>query len=98
MGVPGTGGCWVLVVSTGCQGRVLGTVGRALGRAGGSPAGVTLQPSPQVVYNTVSPVWEEAFRFFLHDPSNQDLDVQVAPAPSPGPTPSCLPHPTLVTR
>ncbi|KYO28716.1 extended synaptotagmin-1 [Alligator mississippiensis] len=31
----------------------------------------------KVVYNTVSPVWEEAFRFFLHDPSNQDLDVQV---------------------
>ncbi|EQB77768.1 extended synaptotagmin-1 isoform 1 [Camelus ferus] len=29
------------------------------------------------VYSTNSPVWEEAFRFFLQDPQSQELDVQV---------------------
>ncbi|NXV97255.1 ESYT1 protein, partial [Calonectris borealis] len=27
----------------------------------------------KVVYNTSAPVWEDAFRFFLHDPMNQDV-------------------------
>ncbi|KAF1615437.1 UNVERIFIED_CONTAM: Extended synaptotagmin-1, partial [Eudyptes pachyrhynchus] len=27
----------------------------------------------KVVYNTSAPVWEDAFRFFLHDPVNQDV-------------------------
>uniref|UniRef100_A0A8C8SLZ6 Extended synaptotagmin-1 n=1 Tax=Pelusios castaneus TaxID=367368 RepID=A0A8C8SLZ6_9SAUR len=31
----------------------------------------------KVVYNTSSPVWDDAFRFFLQDPANQDIDVQV---------------------
>ncbi|MEE6471472.1 hypothetical protein FKM82_009281 [Ascaphus truei] len=31
----------------------------------------------KTVYNTSSPVWEEPFRFFLRDPSLQDLDIQV---------------------
>ncbi|KAM8980054.1 extended synaptotagmin-1 [Sarcophilus harrisii] len=31
----------------------------------------------KAVYNTNSPVWEEAFRFFLQDPKSQELDVQV---------------------
>ncbi|XP_072511099.1 extended synaptotagmin-1 [Notamacropus eugenii] len=31
----------------------------------------------KAVYNTNSPVWEEAFRFFLQDPRSQELDVQV---------------------
>ncbi|XP_074917315.1 extended synaptotagmin-1 [Chelonoidis abingdonii] len=31
----------------------------------------------RVVYNTSSPVWEDAFRFFLQDPANQDIDIQV---------------------
>ncbi|XP_055975951.1 extended synaptotagmin-1 [Sorex fumeus] len=31
----------------------------------------------KAVYNTSSPVWEEAFRFFLQDPQSQELDVQV---------------------
>ncbi|XP_036310464.1 extended synaptotagmin-1 [Pipistrellus kuhlii] len=31
----------------------------------------------KAVYNTNSPVWEEAFRFFLQDPQRQELDVQV---------------------
>lgn len=35
-------------------------------------------PAPlQAVYCTNSPVWEEAFRFFLQDPRSQELDVQV---------------------
>ncbi|KAG7323261.1 hypothetical protein KOW79_012963 [Hemibagrus wyckioides] len=28
-------------------------------------------------YGTSSPVWEEAFTFFIHDPRKQDLDIQV---------------------
>ncbi|XP_051819649.1 extended synaptotagmin-1 [Antechinus flavipes] len=31
----------------------------------------------KAAYNTNSPVWEEAFRFFLQDPKSQELDVQV---------------------
>ncbi|KAG3291640.1 extended synaptotagmin 1, transcript variant X1 [Ictidomys tridecemlineatus] len=31
----------------------------------------------KTVYSTNSPVWEEAFRFFLQDPRSQELDVQV---------------------
>ncbi|XP_045145498.1 extended synaptotagmin-1 isoform X2 [Echinops telfairi] len=31
----------------------------------------------KAVYSTNCPVWEEAFRFFLQDPRNQELDVQV---------------------
>ncbi|XP_068854861.1 extended synaptotagmin-1-like, partial [Aphelocoma coerulescens] len=31
----------------------------------------------KVVCNTSAPVWEDAFRFFLHDPRNQDVDFQV---------------------
>ncbi|XP_074082506.1 extended synaptotagmin-1 [Macrotis lagotis] len=31
----------------------------------------------KAAYNTNSPVWEEAFRFFLQDPRSQELDVQV---------------------
>ncbi|XP_068777546.1 extended synaptotagmin-1 isoform X2 [Struthio camelus] len=31
----------------------------------------------KVLYNTASPVWEDAFRFFLHDPAHQDVDIQV---------------------
>ncbi|XP_067385958.1 extended synaptotagmin-1 [Emydura macquarii macquarii] len=31
----------------------------------------------KVVYNTSSPVWDDAFRFFLQDPANQDIDIQV---------------------
>ncbi|XP_039182683.1 extended synaptotagmin-1 [Crotalus tigris] len=31
----------------------------------------------QVVYNTVSPVWDDAFRFFLQDPTVEDIDIQV---------------------
>ncbi|XP_075055671.1 extended synaptotagmin-1 [Mixophyes fleayi] len=31
----------------------------------------------KTVYNTNSPVWEEPFRFFLRNPSLQDLDIQV---------------------
>ncbi|XP_032204486.1 extended synaptotagmin-1 isoform X2 [Mustela erminea] len=31
----------------------------------------------KAVYCTNSPVWEEAFRFFLQDPRSQELDVQV---------------------
>lgn len=35
----------------------------------------------KVVYNTRHPVWEDAFRFFLHDPAHQDLDIQVKDDP-----------------
>uniref|UniRef100_A0A8B9NKX9 Extended synaptotagmin 1 n=1 Tax=Accipiter nisus TaxID=211598 RepID=A0A8B9NKX9_9AVES len=35
----------------------------------------------KVVYNTSAPVWEDAFRFFLHDPVNQDVDIQVKDDP-----------------
>ncbi|XP_074989787.1 extended synaptotagmin-1 [Calonectris borealis] len=35
----------------------------------------------KVVYNTSAPVWEDAFRFFLHDPMNQDVDIQVKDDP-----------------
>ncbi|XP_064330400.1 extended synaptotagmin-1 isoform X2 [Phalacrocorax carbo] len=35
----------------------------------------------KVVYNTTAPVWEDAFRFFLHDPVNQDVDIQVKDDP-----------------
>ncbi|KAM6039082.1 LOW QUALITY PROTEIN: extended synaptotagmin-1 [Chlamydotis macqueenii] len=38
----------------------------------------------KVVYNTSAPVWEDAFRFFLHDPANQDLDIQVKDDPRQG--------------
>ncbi|KAM9177111.1 LOW QUALITY PROTEIN: extended synaptotagmin-1 [Mergus octosetaceus] len=38
----------------------------------------------KVVYNTCSPVWEDAFRFFLHDPANQDVDIQVKDDPRQG--------------
>ncbi|XP_059688748.1 LOW QUALITY PROTEIN: extended synaptotagmin-1 [Gavia stellata] len=35
----------------------------------------------KVIYNTSAPVWEDAFRFFLHDPVNQDVDIQVKDDP-----------------
>ncbi|XP_064354712.1 extended synaptotagmin-1 isoform X2 [Dromaius novaehollandiae] len=35
----------------------------------------------KVVYNSASPVWEDAFRFFLHDPAHQDVDIQVKDDP-----------------
>uniref|UniRef100_A0A672URK6 Extended synaptotagmin 1 n=1 Tax=Strigops habroptila TaxID=2489341 RepID=A0A672URK6_STRHB len=35
----------------------------------------------KVVYGTSAPVWEDAFRFFLHDPRNQDVDIQVKDDP-----------------
>ncbi|XP_064494934.1 LOW QUALITY PROTEIN: extended synaptotagmin-1 [Pseudopipra pipra] len=35
----------------------------------------------KVVCNTAAPVWEDAFRFFLHDPRNQDVDIQVKDDP-----------------
>ncbi|KAM6112302.1 LOW QUALITY PROTEIN: extended synaptotagmin-1 [Phoenicopterus ruber ruber] len=38
----------------------------------------------KVVYNTSAPVWEDAFRFFLHDPMNQDLDIQARDDPRQG--------------
>ncbi|KAM6106254.1 extended synaptotagmin-1 [Pterocles gutturalis] len=38
----------------------------------------------KVVYNTSAPVWEDAFRFFLHDPVNQDVDIQVKDDPHQG--------------
>ncbi|XP_053907435.1 extended synaptotagmin-1 isoform X2 [Cuculus canorus] len=38
----------------------------------------------KVVYNTVAPVWEDAFRFFLHDPFSQDVDIQVKDDPRQG--------------
>ncbi|XP_028577189.2 extended synaptotagmin-1 isoform X1 [Podarcis muralis] len=31
----------------------------------------------KVVYNTSSPVWDDAFRFFLQDPTTEDIDIQV---------------------
>ncbi|XP_030822853.1 extended synaptotagmin-1 [Camarhynchus parvulus] len=39
----------------------------------------------KVVCNTSAPVWEDAFRFFLHDPSNQDVDFQVKDDPRQSP-------------
>ncbi|CAM9947465.1 unnamed protein product [Bubo scandiacus] len=39
----------------------------------------------KVVYNTSAPVWEDAFRFFLHDPRNQDVDIQVKDDPRQSP-------------
>ncbi|KAK4807280.1 hypothetical protein QYF61_006341 [Mycteria americana] len=43
----------------------------------------------KVVYNTSAPVWEDAFRFFLHDPINQDVDIQARPrTPTPSPPPA----------
>ncbi|XP_058677981.1 extended synaptotagmin-1 [Ammospiza caudacuta] len=38
-----------------------------------------------VVCNTSAPVWEDAFRFFLHDPRNQDVDFQVKDDPRQSP-------------
>uniref|UniRef100_A0A674GV15 Extended synaptotagmin 1 n=1 Tax=Taeniopygia guttata TaxID=59729 RepID=A0A674GV15_TAEGU len=35
----------------------------------------------KVVCNTSAPVWEDAFRFFLHDPRNQEVDFQVKDDP-----------------
>uniref|UniRef100_A0A8D0GFI1 Extended synaptotagmin-1 n=1 Tax=Sphenodon punctatus TaxID=8508 RepID=A0A8D0GFI1_SPHPU len=31
----------------------------------------------KAVYNTISPVWDDAFRFFLQDPANEEVDIQV---------------------
>lgn len=28
-------------------------------------------------YTTINPEFEEAFTFFIHDPRNQDIDIQV---------------------
>ncbi|XP_053823288.1 extended synaptotagmin-1 [Vidua chalybeata] len=39
----------------------------------------------KVVCNTSAPVWEDAFRFFLHDPRNQDVDFQVKDDPRQAP-------------
>ncbi|XP_015279134.1 PREDICTED: extended synaptotagmin-1 [Gekko japonicus] len=36
---------------------------------------VTLES--KVVYNTASPVWDDAFRFFLQNPAREDIDIQV---------------------
>ncbi|KAH0629161.1 hypothetical protein JD844_011024 [Phrynosoma platyrhinos] len=30
-----------------------------------------------VVYNTISPIWDDAFRFFLQDPTTEDIDIQI---------------------
>ncbi|NXF12328.1 ESYT1 protein, partial [Smithornis capensis] len=35
----------------------------------------------KVVCSTSAPVWEDAFRFFLHDPRNEDVDIQVKDDP-----------------
>eukprot|EP00062_Callorhinchus_milii_P024119 gi/632983699/ref/XP_007908775.1/ PREDICTED: extended synaptotagmin-1 [Callorhinchus milii] len=31
----------------------------------------------RAIYNTVAPVWEDAFTFFVQNPQQQDLDIQV---------------------
>ncbi|XP_054831941.1 extended synaptotagmin-1 isoform X1 [Eublepharis macularius] len=31
----------------------------------------------RVVYSTASPVWDDAFRFFLQNPAKEDIDIQV---------------------
>lgn len=31
----------------------------------------------QTCYGTNSPVWEDAFTFFIQDPRKQDIDIQV---------------------
>lgn len=31
----------------------------------------------QTCWNTVNPVWEDAFTFFIQDPHKQDIDIQV---------------------
>uniref|UniRef100_A0A8C5MIY3 Extended synaptotagmin 1 n=1 Tax=Leptobrachium leishanense TaxID=445787 RepID=A0A8C5MIY3_9ANUR len=31
----------------------------------------------RTAHNTISPIWEEPFRFFIRDPNLQDLDIQV---------------------
>ncbi|XP_039571687.1 extended synaptotagmin-1-like, partial [Passer montanus] len=38
----------------------------------------------KVVCNTSAPVWEDAFRFFLHDPRDQEVDFQVIVDDVPG--------------
>lgn len=32
----------------------------------------------QTCYGTNSPVWEDAFTFFIQDPRKQDIDIQVS--------------------
>lgn len=32
----------------------------------------------QMCYGTNSPVWEDAFTFFIQDPRKQDIDIQVS--------------------
>ncbi|XP_056370928.1 extended synaptotagmin-1 [Oenanthe melanoleuca] len=39
----------------------------------------------KVVCSSSAPVWEDAFRFFLHDPRNQDVDFQVKDDPRQAP-------------
>uniref|UniRef100_A0A4W3GRQ0 C2 domain-containing protein n=1 Tax=Callorhinchus milii TaxID=7868 RepID=A0A4W3GRQ0_CALMI len=52
----------------------------------------------RAIYNTVAPVWEDAFTFFVQNPQQQDLDIQVPVLLTkclpltPGLAPS-LPHP-----
>lgn len=31
----------------------------------------------QTCWNTINPVWEDAFTFFIQDPHKQDIDIQV---------------------
>lgn len=40
---------------------------------------VNVFPSlPKTCYGTNSPVWEDAFTFFIQDPRKQDIDIQVS--------------------
>lgn len=32
----------------------------------------------QTCYGTTSPVWEDAFTFFIKDPHKQNIDIQVS--------------------
>lgn len=31
----------------------------------------------QTIQDSISPVWEEPFRFMIHDPNYQELDIEV---------------------
>lgn len=33
---------------------------------------------PQTCYGTNSPIWSDAFTFFIQDPRKQDIDIQVS--------------------
>ena len=32
----------------------------------------------QTIQDSISPVWEEPFRFLIHDPKYQELDIEVS--------------------